>query len=189
MIILEKFILVDRSISDMQLGNTPQPTPKKSGKKTVMIVVIVVIIILALIFILPPLLSSITGSSTSTSPTTQSNTLLSSGTVESLSPGYYYYVNFTLPSGSYSISLSGSYTSNNNVEVGVLTATQFGAFTQNPSSISSAGWYSGDNDGATISFTPSPGTSYSLVIYDANVFTSDTVTVVNAVTLTYTISS
>ena len=162
--------------------------PKKSGKKTVTIVVIVAIIILAFIFIPSSLLSSMTGSSTSTSQTTQSNTLLSSGTVEPLSPSDYY-VNFTLPSESYSISLSESYTSNNNEEIGVLTATQFGAFTQNPFSISSAVWYSGDNDDPTISFIPSPGTSYSLVIYNANAFTSDTVTVVKAVNLTYIISS
>ena len=174
----------------MQIGNTSQPTPKKSKKKSVVIAVILIIVILAVIFIVPPLLyNSISSSPPSPPPTPQTSTLVSSGTVESLSPGYYYYVNFTLPSGAYSIALSGSYTSNNNVEAGVLTATQFGAFTQSSSTISSAGWYSGDNDGATISFTPSPGTSYSLVIYDANIFTSDTVTVVNSITLAYTISS
>ncbi len=134
------------------------------------------------ISVLPPLLNN-SGNST---PTPQSQTLVSFGTVQSLNAGHYIYYTFTVPSGAYSIYLSGSYSSNNNVKVGVLTNTQFGAFTQNPSTISSASWYSGNNGGATISFYPSSGTSYSIVIYDANFFTSDTVTVANSFTLSYT---
>ena len=93
---------------------------------------------------------------------------------------------FSVPSGAVAVSLSGSYSSNNNVEVGVMTATQYGAFTQNSAVISSGCWYSGDNGGATINFIPYSGISYYLVIYDANIITSDTITVVNSITVTYT---
>lgn len=173
----------------MQLGNNPQPSPKRSGDMVFWIVICVVIVFLAVYYIIPPLLNNI-GSSGSSSPgptpISQSNTLLSSGTVESLNPGHYYFITFSAPSGASAVSLSGSYSSNNNVEVGVMTATQYGAFTQNSAVISSGCWYSGDNGGTTINFIPYSGTSYYLVIYDANIITSDTITVVNSITVTYT---
>ena len=181
----------------MQLGNNPQPTPKRSGDMVFWIVICVVIVFWAVYYIIPPLLNNIgsTGSSSGSSsggsppgptPISQSITLLSSGTVESLNPGHFYCITFSAPSGASAVSLSGSYSSNNNVEVGVMTATQYGAFTQNSAVISSGCWYSGDNGGTTINFIPYSGTSYYLVIYDANIITSDTITVVNSITVTYT---
>lgn len=171
----------------MQSGIPSQQIPKKSKTKIIGIIVAVVVVILVAIIIIPPILNNGgSGGSGGSTGTPQSDTLLSSGTVQSLNAGQYYYINFTVPSGATSISLSGSYTSNNHVEVGVLTNTQFGAFTQNPSTITSAKWYSGNNDGATIRFTPSSGASYSLVIYDGNILTSDTVTIDNTVVLDYT---
>lgn len=169
-------------------SSPPQPpTPKRSTAKIIGIVVAVIVIVFAVAVIIPPLLLGATTSSpTSSSSTPQSHTVISSGTVESLNAGYYYYINFTVPTSAYSISITGSYSSNNNVEVGILSSTQFGAFTQNPSTITSANWYSGDNQGATINFSPTSGHTYSIVIYDGNIITSDTVTIVNAFTLTYT---
>lgn len=168
----------------MQSGTSPQQPPRRYNNKLIGIIVVMIVVILTIIVVIPPLLNN--GGSSGTTPTTNSLTVLSSGTVQSLNSGYYYYINFTVPTGAYSISLSGSYISNNNVEVGVLTSIQFGAFTQNPSTITSASWYSGDSGGATINFTPSSGTSYSLVIYDGNIFTSDTVTIANTIVLDYT---
>lgn len=173
----------------VQRGNNSQPTPKESGDMVFWIVICVVIVFLTVYYIVPPLLNNIGSSGSSPSGTTpipQSITLQSPGTVESLNPGNYYSIMFTVPSGASTVSLSGSYSSNNNVEVGVMTATQYGAFTQNTEVISNGCWYSGNNDGATINFIPHSGTSYYFVIYDANIITSDTITVVNSITVTYT---
>lgn len=176
----------------MEARGSPQK-PHKNSKIAAIIAIVVILVVLIAIFVLPSLLDhSNTVTSTSPppspppSPSPQSIILLSSGTVESLNAGYWIYVNFSVPANAYSIFLNGSYTSNNHVEVGVLTSYQYGAFTQNPSTISNAGYYSGNNDGATIYFIPSSGTSYTLVIYDGNFITADTVTIVNAITLTYT---
>ena len=80
---------------------------------------------------------------------------------------------------------SGSYTSSADVEVAVLTPTEFGAFTQNPSAISNGQYFSGDNQGTTIDVSLNSGGSYTLVIYNANIFTPDTVTIANSITLGY----
>ena len=119
-------------------------------------------------------------------PTTQTCAIITSGTVESLGVNHYLYYIFSAPSSAISTSLTGSYTSNNNVEVGILTSVEYGAFSQNPSTISNGCYYSGNNGGSTINFTPLVGTTYYLVIYDANFITSDTITIVNTVCLTYT---
>ena len=169
----------------MQPDSSQPPLPKKSKGKTIGIIIAVIVVIFITALVIPPLLNS-GGNGGSSSSTPQTTTVISSGTVESVNAGYYDYINFTVPSGAYSVSLTGSYTSNNNVEVGVLSSTQYGAFTQNPSTVTSADWYSGDNQGATINFSPPAGHSYTIVIYDANLFTSDTVSVVNAISLTYT---
>lgn len=169
----------------MQPDSSQPPMPKKSKGKTIGIIIAVIVVIFIAALIIPPLLSS-GGNGGSSSSTPQTTTVITSGTVESVNAGYYDYINFTVPTGAYSVSLTGSYTSNNNVEVGVLSSTQYGAFTQNPPTITSADWYSGDNQGATISFSPSAGHTYTIVIYDANTLTSDTVSIVNAVSLTYT---
>ncbi len=144
-------------------------------KKLIGITVTAIVVVILITVVFPPL------------PTSHSSTLLSSGTIKSVGPDKYYCVNFTAPTGAYSISISGSYTSNNNIEVGVLTARQLGAFTQNESTIADARWYSGNNVGSTISLVLfSSGTPYYLVIYNGNSSTSDTVTIDNAIALDYT---
>jgi hypothetical protein len=110
--------------------------------------------------------------------------LLSQGQVFSINPGSYDVANFTVPNGAYSISLAGSYTSQGKIEVAILTQTQYGAFTQNPSSISSSQYYYGDTQGSTINAQLSAG-QYTLIFYDPGIFTQDTVTIVNQITLTY----
>ncbi|MGC8618877.1 MAG: hypothetical protein ACP5UZ_09160, partial [Thermoplasmata archaeon] len=66
-----------------------------------------------------------------------------------------------------------------------LTPTQFGQFTQNPGGNGYV-WTSGDNQGTTISASLSPG-QYSLVFYNSNIITSDTITIVNSIVLNYTV--
>jgi hypothetical protein len=124
--------------------DSPQPVPKKSRKKTIGIVIGVIVVVFIAALIIPPLLNN----------RGNGDTIIASGNIESMNAGYYDYINFTIPSGAYSVSLTGSYTSNNNVEVGVLSSTQYGAFTQNPSTITSADWFSGDTQGTTINFFP-----------------------------------
>lgn len=103
-------------------------------------------------------------------------TLFSSGYVFNISPGYYIYENFTVPSYASDTFLNGSYFSNNNVEVLVLTPVQFGAFTQNPSGVISSGdyiWYSGSNTGVTIGHVAlTPGQTYYIVFYNPNTGTA-----------------
>lgn len=175
----------------------PQKVPKKSHKKMIAIiagVVVAVVVIIAALSIINNQTNTPSNSPSPTPPpapttTSHTDTMYTSGAVESLTPSMYYYSNFTLPSNAANISLTGSYTSNNNIEVGVLSSTQFGAFTQNQATITSADWYSGNNQGTTINFAPTAGHSYTLVLYDANLLTSDTFTVVNAIVLTYTTTS
>ena len=121
----------------------------------------------------------------STVPQVYNVQVASQGAVFSINPGSSHGYNFTIPNGSYSISLSGSYTSQGKVEVAILTPAQYGAFTQNPSSIDSSQYYYGDTGGSTIDASLSPG-QYTLVFYDPGIITQDTVTVVNPITLTYT---
>jgi hypothetical protein len=111
--------------------------------------------------------------------------LLSQGQVFSINPGSYYLVNFTIPQGAYSINVTGSYNSQGKIEVAILTQTQYGAFTQNPSSISSSQYYYGDTQGSTINAQLSSPGQYTLIFYDPGIFTQDTVTIVNQITLTY----
>jgi len=128
-----------------------------------------------------------TSSSTiyTTIPQIHTLTLFSSGQVFSLNPGYYEFVNFSIPQGAYSINITGSYTSQGKVEVAILTPAQYGAFTQNPSSITSSQYYYGDTQGATINAGLTAG-QYSLVFYDPGIFTQDTVTVINPIVVEYT---
>jgi len=118
-------------------------------------------------------------------PQIYATTLLSSGQVFSLNPQYYEGVNFSIPQGAYSINITGSYTSQGKVEVAILTPTQYGAFTQNPSSIISSQYYYGDTQGATINAFLTAG-QYYLVFYDPGIITQDTVTVINPIVVKYT---
>jgi hypothetical protein len=127
-------------------------------------------------------------STTQPVPQVHTATLLSQGNVYSINPGSSDTVNFTIPSGAYSISVAGSYTSQGKIEVAILTPTEYGAFTQSTSSIQSSQYYYGDTQGSTINAQLSPG-QYTLVFYDPGIITQDTVTVVNPITLTYTTPS
>jgi len=129
--------------------------------------------------------SSSTIYTTTTIPQIHTLTLLSRGQVFSINPGYYEVVNFSIPQGAYSINITGSYTSQGKVEVAILTPAQYGAFTQNPSSITSSQYYYGDTQGATINAGLTAG-QYSLVFYDPGIFTQDTVTVINPIVVEYT---
>jgi len=120
-----------------------------------------------------------------TIPQIHTLTLFSSGQVFSLNPGYYEFVNFSIPQGAYSINITGSYTSQGKVEVAILTPAQYGAFTQNPSSITSSQYYYGDTQGATINAVL-PAGQYTLVFYDPGIVTQDTVTIINPVVVEYT---
>jgi len=128
-----------------------------------------------------------TSSSTiyTTIPKVYTLTVLSKGQVFSINPGSYDVVNFSISQGAYSINITGSYTSQGKVEVAILTPAQYGAFTQNPSSITSSQYYYGDTQGATINAFLTAG-QYSLVFYDPGIFTQDTVTIINPVVVEYT---
>ena len=122
------------------------------------------------------------------SSSSSSIVLAPSGYVFSLSPGYYYYIKFTTPSDATDIFINGSYVSNNNVEVLILTPVEFGAFTQNPGGVISSGdyvWYSGDNTGATLNATLAPGQTYYLVFFNDNLMSNatDTIEVVLSITV------
>ncbi len=111
----------------------------------------------------------------------------SQGYVFSISPGSYNFDNFTVPSGVISISsLMGSYTSQGAVEVAIMTPTQYGAFTANHNELTSDNtYYYGDTQGSTINAQLAPG-QYIIVFYDPGIFTTDTVTIVNAIHFNYT---
>jgi len=119
------------------------------------------------------------------SPQIYTITLYSSGQVFSINQQYYEGVNFSIPQGAYSINITGSYTSQGKIEVAILTPTQYGAFTQNPSSITSSQYYYGDTQGATINTFLTPG-QYYLVFYDPGIITQDTVTIINPIVIKYT---
>ncbi len=163
----------------------------KNSSKGGWAAVIVVVIIVIAIFLFMGNKSSISttspggGYASSTVPQVQNIALISQGTVFSINPSSYNIVNFTVPTGAYSISVTGSYTSQGKIEVAILTPTQYGMFTQNPSSISSSQYFYGDTQGSTINAALSPG-QYTLVFYDPGIITQDTVTIVNPITLTYT---
>ena len=156
----------------MQPSGSIQPTPKKSRKKLFGIIIGIVLIIIIIIV----------AASISSSP--HHYTLMQSGQVETLSPGYFYYVNFTVPSGASSVSISGSYISSGDVNAAVIPNSEFSSVASNPSAMVNGLWYSGDNTGATISASLSPG-SYTLIFYNSNLITMDTISVVNAITVTY----
>lgn len=164
---------------------------KKSGRNAgwIAAIVIVVLVIAGFFYLVGKLSSPYGGGGgngyTSTVPQVYTIIVAPQGTVFSINPGSSYGYNFTVPSGAYSISLSGSYTSQGKVEVAILTPAQYGAFTQNPSSIASSQYYYGDTGGATIDASLSAG-QYTLVFYDPGVFTQDTVSIVNPIILTYT---
>jgi len=122
---------------------------------------------------------------TTTIPQIHTLTLFSKGQVFSINPSYYEFVNFSIPQSAYSINITGSYTSQGKVEVAILTPAQYGAFTQNPSSIASTQYYYGDTQGATINAVL-PAGQYSLVFYDPGIFTQDTITVINPIVVEYT---
>jgi len=130
-------------------------------------------------------MSSSPGYTTVPPPQVYKNTLFSNGQVFSINPGSYEYVSFSIPQGSYSINITGSYVSQGKVEVAILTPVQYGAFTQNPSSITSSQYYYGDTQGATINNVLSAG-QYTLVFYDPGIITQDTITVINPIIVSYT---
>jgi len=114
-----------------------------------------------------------------------STTLISSGQVFSINNRNYIAINFSIPQSAYSINITGSYVSNGKVAVAILTPTQYGAFTQNTSSMSLSDYYYGYNEGSTINSQLSPG-QYSLVFYDPGIITQDTITVINPIIVRYT---
>ena len=156
--------------------------PKKN--KTLMYAIIGIVIVIVVIAVIGILLQH--PSYSNTSPTTETIPILSSGTVESFSPGYYLCENFTIQSSSYNGQITGSYTSSADINCYVLTPVEFGQFTQNPGSNGYI-WASGNNGGTTISASLPPG-QYSLVFYNSNIFTPDTVTVISSIIAQYTAS-
>jgi len=168
-----KYLYLAARFNCMQPSGSIQPTPKKSRKKLFGIIIGVVLIII------------IIAVAASISAAPRHYTLMQSGQVETLSPGYFYYVNFTVPSGASSISITGSYISSGDVNAAVIPSSEFSNVAGNPSAMANGLWYSGDNTGATISVSLSPG-SYTLIFYNTNLITTDTFSIVNAITLGYT---
>ena len=169
-------------------------TKKKSNPGLIATVIVVVLIIVGVAYILGKYNNSLyspngytTTNTTPSIPIPQIYTLslLSQGQVFSINAGGRDFVNFTIPSGSYSINVSGSYTSQGKVEVAILTPAQYGAFTQNEDSITSSQYYYGDTQGSTINAQLSTG-QYTLVFYDPGLITQDTVSVVNPIVVHYT---
>jgi hypothetical protein len=165
-------------------------TKKKSNTGIIATVVVVIIVIAFLAYVFGRGSSSPYGgggysSTPSTVPQIYTIDLLSQGQVFSINAGGYYGVNFTVPSGSYSINVTGSYTSQGKVEVAILTPAQYGAFSQNQGSIASSQYYYGDTQGSTINAQLSAG-QYTLIFYDPGIITQDTVTVVNPIVAHYT---
>lgn len=168
-----KHLYLTARFNFMQPSGSIQPAPKKSRKKLygIAVAIIFVIVIIAV------------AASISAAP--RHYTLMQSGQVETLDPGYFYYVNFTVPSGASSVSITGSYISSGDVNAAVILSSEFFGVVSNPSAMTNGLWYSGDNAGATISVSLSPG-SYTLIFYNSNLITTDTISVVNAITLSYT---
>ena len=170
-------------------------TGNRSGGVVALIVVAVVVIGALLLLSnggfsgsAPTSSSSSSSSYSTTVPVVHNYTLVSQGDVFSLSNGQYQEQIFSVPTGAWSISLTGSYTASDNVQVLVLTPEEYGAFTQNPSSVVSSNnyvWYSGSNKGSTLSGVGLTSGSYYIVFYYNGVF-GTTVTIVNPVTLQYT---
>ena len=149
----------------MQSSGSAKPAPKKSRKELLWLVVIIIIVAAFVSALLQ-------------------FTLMQSGQVITLNPGYFYYVNFTVPSGAYSISVTGSYVSGGDVNAALIFASEFSIVESNPSTMANGLWYSGDNTGATISASLSQG-SYTLIFYNSNLITRDIISVVDAITVTY----
>ncbi|MEM4066949.1 MAG: hypothetical protein QXV17_08830 [Candidatus Micrarchaeaceae archaeon] len=149
----------------------PQAQPKKKSRKKLYAVIAVILIIVIIAVV-------------AAAPKTYTETIMSSGTVKSLGAGQYIYAAFTVPSGD-TASVQGSYISSGNIEVAVMNAAEYSSFVNGSSSISNAIFYSGDNTGATISASMGSGTYY-IVIFDANIITPDTFTVVNSITVSIT---
>lgn len=169
----------------------------KTSKTHPMVYVLAAIGVIALILVVVFVLGSASSHNyytTTTTPATtslqivsQTYTLYTSGYVFSVSPGNWYYENFTVPTDAISVyNIMGSYTSQGAIEVAIMTPTQYGAFTQNHGAISSGNYYYGDTQGSTIDSSLSPG-QYVIVFYDPGIFTTDTVTVVNPIHFNYTV--
>jgi len=108
----------------MQSSGSAKPAPKKSRKELLWLVVIIIIVAA---FVSAP----------------RQLILMQSGHVITLNPGYFYYVNFTVPSGAYSISITGSYVSGGDVNAAVIFASEFSIVESNPSTMANGLWYSG----------------------------------------------
>lgn len=119
--------------------------------------------------------------------TRSSDTIIQSGQRYPLRPGQYIAPAFTY-SGGHSITLKGSYTSDHNVEVGILTYDQYNAFVQNTSLITKASWYSGDSEGSTLTCNIVSGIQYWVVFYDPSSSLPANVTVVSDFTISSRIS-
>jgi len=111
-------------------------------------------------------------------------TLMQSSRLETLDPGYFYYANFTIPWGASSISISRSYISSGDVNPAIISSSEFSNVVRNPSAMTYGIWYSGHNMGTTISVSLSPG-SYTLIFYNSDLITLDTISAVNGITLSY----
>jgi hypothetical protein len=159
----------------MQSSGSIKPAPKKSRKKLAGIVIAIIVVVL------------ITATSVYiiSAPRHHSYTLMASGDEWTLNPGGFYYVNFTVPSGAYSVSLAGSYVSSGDINAAVMTSSELSAFLENSSNVSNPIWYSGDGTGASFNVSLQPGT-YAFLILNSNLYTSDTFTIFNAITLSYT---
>jgi hypothetical protein len=167
----------------------------KKWKVGIIVIAVVVVVILIAIPLGSYIYSNYYTRSTSTYTITHTYTvkslkplinLASSNYIFSLSPGNYWDEYFTVPNYATNTYINGSYISNNNVEVLILTPVEYGAFTQNPSNVINSGdyvWYSGSNEGETIDISLVPGQTYYLVFYNPNTgflgigASSDTVTI------------
>lgn len=125
-------------------------------------------------------------------PTQHQVTLFSQDYVFSIGGNAQYgseYSEFSTPSTATGVSISGSYTSTGNVEVAILTPTQYGEFESNNANLATDNtYYFGDTTGGTINTPLSAGTYYIVFYSPSGVFgsTEDTVTIVNPIIAYYT---
>ena len=168
----------------MNTKNQDPYSPKESKLLILGTIGSVIVIILAAIIVLPPFFNQRDSFSEHTY-CFSSRSLLTNGFECNITAGSYISYCFSIPAKAYSIVLKGSYVSNNTIEVGILTCAQLAGFAINHAVMYDAKWYSGNNKGATIYFNPSPGTSYSLVIYNLNTSARVTFLVKNSIVLSY----
>lgn len=164
----------------------------KGNTGKIITVVVAVIVIVLIVWVLSANHSSNSNpygngyQSTSTIPQIYTVNLYSQGQVFSLKTNSATSESFSIPSGSYALNISGSYTSSDNTDVYLLNSVQYGAFTQSGNRIQNYTWYSGTNKGSTISIVNfAAGDTYYLVFYSGAVL-GDTVTVVNPIVVHYT---